>query len=378
MIKLGEELQFSKNLQVLELQNCRCDQDGCQSLASGLQHCHSLCKLEIMNTKLGSEGAKLLAQSLKSLPLNTISIVHCEIGHEGILALANEGCLSHTTQLAVMHDKAKSETFPILLQKLSKDISELDLIDICIDSIDISSLLPHLSNWSLLRSLNLTYNPMGPQGAAALVDCFAKCVHLSGLSLGGCSITSDGIPALALGFNNWRKLIRLDLTDNQLCSRAMSSLSEQMCCLPFLGYLFLSHNNIDYRGAIVLAEGLKKCPCLCVFNISHNNIGSIGAAAIACSLRCQTIEFVNFFDNSIDLENELLLINLVNLAKRGQLRCFDLSKNIVGCDNTIRLIICLTFYIQKLYISAVRTTPDEISEIVSFLNNVSHFPKIFI
>ena len=337
--------------------------EGAAALSEGLRNCKHLHTLVLDISRIGPKGAMVLAHGIKTLPLQELSLSHSSIDHEGTLALAKEGCFKNLKKLNL-------SGIVIGITAISselKNISHLILSRNCIDATGTAALLEGCCN---LDYLDLSVNPIGSAGAAALRDSLYDCYSIQFLNIGNCDITSDGIKALVDGFRFWRCLRFLDLTGNMLCE-GMSDLAIGIKYLCILEELYLGRNQIDRRGAKLLAKGLQSCPRLRVFNISHNNIGSIGATAIADKLLCTNIEFVNLSHNSFGPGNEVLLASLVKLARRGHPELLDLAHNDMGTDNTVRLITHLIFcnYPMKLNLSANNTSP-EVSQFVTDLKEV--------
>ena len=361
---LAKGLKCCKHLEILTLQCNYLNFEGAAVLSEGLRNCKCLHTLVLDFSRIGPEGAIALAHGIKTLPLQELNLSHNSIGHEGTLALAKEGCFKNLKKLNLSCNV-------IGITALSSELKNLSHLIFSRNYIDATGTAALVEGCFNLVYLDLSANPIGSAGTAALRDSLYYCINLLFLNIGYCDVTSDGIKALVDGFSRWRCLRFLDLTGNTLCE-GMSNLAIGIKYLCFLEYLYLAHNQIDWRGAQLLAKGIQSCPGLKVFNISHNNIGSIGATAIADGLLCTNIKFVNLSHNSFGPGNEVLLASLVNLAKRGHPELLDLAHNDMGTDSTVCLITHLIFCKNpmKLNLSANNTSP----EVSQFLTDLKEIP----
>merc|ERR1712183_263623 len=83
-----------------------------------------------------------------------------------------------------------------------------------------------LVHCSRLRSLFLFNNPIGDEGAKALVSSLASCSNLQKLELARCTITDDGAFALAEHIPKWKSLMHLDCRGNQIGPTAKAAIEK--------------------------------------------------------------------------------------------------------------------------------------------------------
>ena len=103
-----------------------------------------------------------------------------------------------------------------------------------------------------------------------------------------------------------------------------------------LTQLYLGHNNIDCRSAIILAFGLHQfCPILMTFVISHNNCGSDGVAYLGDALKAKPLlASVNFSSNNVKSDSMGYMYDLI---KHGCQR-LDLSHNYIDSNGAKYLV----------------------------------------
>jgi len=159
-----------------------------------------------------------------------------------------------------------------------------------------------LSALTQLTSLNLWYNKIGAEGAAAL----SALTQLTSLDLGNNQIGAAGAAALAA----LTQLTSLNLWNNQIGDEGAAALAA----LTQLTSLKLWNNQIGAEGAAPLAALTQ----LTSLDLLNNKIGDEGAAALAALTQLISL---NLEDNQIGA------VGATALAALTQLTSLDLSNN---------------------------------------------------
>ena len=325
----------------LTLSYCNINSEDVQALAIGLAS-SSLNVLNLSGNNIGSEGMKLLADSINCKEL----ILHsCNIGSEGATFLA---------------EYLVAKPF----------ISTLILNNNNIDSIGIRTLAKALKYCSKLQQLHLAGNSVGHSGVAALAQSLKFCSNLVNLDLSRCTLVAYG--SVSLEPCHLNKIIYLDLSDNGVISETiLTAFIGGMKDYRFLRTLNLSNNNINSGAAISLAEGIRNCPSLNCLFLSKNNIGLNGVVEIAkafmhplhltsskdtrvispsfntsstlffdalpAALEQESVKllYVDFSQNNLDASCIDSLVALIKSRKRVKL---DLSHNNIGTTGSKHLV----------------------------------------
>ena len=325
----------------LTLSYCNINSEDIRALAIGLAS-SSLNVLNLSGNNIGSEGMKLLADSINCKEL----ILHsCNIGSEGATFLA---------------EYLVAKPF----------ISTLILNNNNIDSIGIRALAKALKYCSKLQQLHLAGNSVGHSGVAALAQSLKFCSNLVNLDLSRCTLVAYG--SVSLEPCHLNKIIYLDLSDNGVISETiLTAFIGGMKDYRFLRTLNLSNNNINSRAAISLAEGIRNCPSLYCLFLSKNNIGLNGVVEIAkafmhplrltsskdthvispsfntsgtlffdelpAALEQESVKmlYVDFSQNNLDASCIDSLVALIKSRKRVKL---DLSHNNIGTTGSKHLV----------------------------------------
>ena len=115
--------------------------------------------------------------------------------------------------------------------------------------------LPHLR---VLRALDLGYNSLGPEGAAALAQGFANATGLTALSLRINLLGDTGVAAIARCLHHLAALEHLDLSNNWLQGAGARSLADGLRQSGRLKTLDLSKNNLQVRCRVNIKYGKRE------------------------------------------------------------------------------------------------------------------------
>lgn len=142
----------------------------------------------------------------------------------------------------------------------------------------------NLSNkWPVARWLDtekLDHPHITEIGAQKFASVLANCCGLTALSLHDQRVRDVGACALFAAIPS-SSLVMLNLGKNEITDDACTELSN---CLAAhycpLRELFLDHNEIGNKGAVVISNGLSKNSGLFTLDLNSNNIGEQGVEAL--------------------------------------------------------------------------------------------------
>jgi hypothetical protein len=141
------------------------------------------------------------------------------------------------------------------------NVSELKFEGLEWGDADVVELCEVLPRFAALRTLDLSHNKIGPEGASALGEALKVNAVLTCLRLEYNKIGVDGAIAIA----------------------------EALKVNAVVTILYLGGNSIRVEGAIAIAEALKVNAVLTKLNLSGNSIGDEGARAIAEALKVNAV-----------------------------------------------------------------------------------------
>ncbi|KAI8055941.1 hypothetical protein BDF22DRAFT_672993 [Syncephalis plumigaleata] len=272
---LSDMLALRSGLQRLELDDC-----SSLLLVDELQEL-SLCR----NKRISADGFKYVAiYTRKAKNLRLLDLSGCRPDKRGCRYLS--------------HALASSS-----VMMLRSALRTLYLNDCNLRSTFLEVLVPSIRR-SNVTDLSLTHNRFGPNGAvwiAALLDAdWLPPDESNGLFAGiesrierlnlACNDIRSGIEQIAVALRKNRTLCELDLSANELNSRALSSLAISLTENNTLTCLNLSGNPISGPtidgGAIALAEFLPETQTLRRLDLSDNpDIDIAGVMALSVSVR---------------------------------------------------------------------------------------------
>ena len=205
-IALASSLQYTTDLQCLELSLNQIQDEGTKELAAVLTHT-SMVTLTLADNQIQCEGASVLALALKHTPyLQTLDLSHNQIQCKGAKAIAS--ALQHISGL-----------------------SKLDLSNNQIQCEGAIAIAPALHTTDI-RTLDLSNNKIQCVGAKAIASVLRDIPNLSHLNLSGNQIQSDGARALGSSLQHTTELYSLDLANNPIQADGIEAIREFVALLP--------------------------------------------------------------------------------------------------------------------------------------------------
>jgi hypothetical protein len=229
-------------------------------VAEALKTNSTLTTLGLMESSIGSDGAKALSDALKIKPtLTTLNLERSLIGSGGARALAEALKINSTlTTLNLYSNLIGDEGTKALVEALefNSTLTTLDLWSNSIGYDGAKALAKALKTNSTLTTLNLDNNSIGYDGAIALAEALKLNTTLTTLKLYNNKIKSDGAKALAEALKANSTLTTLDLINNSIGDNGTKALTEALKINLTLTTLELFNNSIGSDGAKALAEAL--------------------------------------------------------------------------------------------------------------------------
>jgi hypothetical protein len=259
---------------------------GAILIASDLQFMAVLTTLNLGGNSIRVEGAKAIADSLKSgmAVVTTLALRNNNIGDEGAIAIAE--ALKVTAVLTTLDLGGNSigvEGAKAIADSLKSGMAVLTTLHLGGNSIGVEgakAIADSLkSGMAVLTTLNLAVNSIGDEGAIAIAEALKVTAVLTKLELGFNSIGDEGAKAIAEALKVTAVLTTLDLGGNSIGPEGAKAIAEALKVNAVLTTLNLYHNNIGPEGAIAIAEALKVNAVLTKLDLKYNSMGkSMGDA----------------------------------------------------------------------------------------------------
>jgi hypothetical protein len=145
---------------------------------------------------------------------------------------------------------------------------------------DVVELCEVLPRFAALRTLDLSQNKIGPEGALALGEALKVNAVLTKLVLDRNDIGVDGAKAIAEVLKVNAVLTTLDLYNNNIGPEGAIAIAEALKVNAVVTKLFLNGNNIEDDGAKAIAEALKVNVVLTILSLRNNKLGDAGKTAV--------------------------------------------------------------------------------------------------
>ena len=147
--------------------------------------------------------------------------------------------------------------------KSLKVVSQLELMDNDIHAFGTSCLADAICSGKVynLTELNLSDNPLGPEGAIAIGRMLSsRHCSLHTVKLSRCELTTTGV-----GLPNTDSLNSSNTVTVMTSSEALKDVGRQLCQMPRsskISYLELNGNSFTGEGIHILAGFIHLCPCM--------------------------------------------------------------------------------------------------------------------
>ena len=149
---------------------------------------------------------------------------------------------------------------------------------------DMEVFLAALPDSDTILSLDLSYNILGPY-VGELMTKYMPVSSIRSLNLSHNEIGPEGARHMVEGLQENDSLVELDLSWNYLYDKGMASVADIILTVPLLRKISLNGNFISEIGAQCLAQSLRENFSLEVFNLAQNFIRSHGACALVRAIR---------------------------------------------------------------------------------------------
>ena len=261
---VAEMLRRNTRITSLDLSNNMIDYEGTVDIAKALAENASLAELRMGGNYVGSMGASALGEGLKANEgLTELALGGNDIGDGGVVQLARG------------------------LQEHKGALTSLDLGNNGVGVAAAKELGAYVAKAKDLKKLNLYMNELGDEGAKALCDGFvanAKSV-LESLDIGGNNIGPGGAPAVAELVKERASLVTLEMGYNPIGPKGAEAIAGAIKYGGSLETLRLGWCKLDKEGAGHLAEAMRFNETIRVLDVRGNVIADQGCAAFARSLR---------------------------------------------------------------------------------------------
>ncbi|XP_077996746.1 uncharacterized protein LOC144450054 [Glandiceps talaboti] len=285
---LSRVMMYMGSLTYLDLSHNNIGYKGVESLSRGMEYMGSLTYLDLSYNIIGDERIESLSRGMEYMGnLTYLDLSHNIIRDQGVESLSRGmEYMGNLTYLDLSHNKIGDQGVKSLSTvdlTCLKVINTLDLSYNCIGARGIQTLLNGIQDDNILSKVDVSHNWSG-LGDMIIphikkqIRQFPNTPDYKKDNLKLCEFQSlfkslDDVTVLDISTNmHWsqkemievckdisvlNKLHKLTLSNNNIGSQGVESLSRGMMYMGSLTYLDLSHNNIGYKGVESLSRGME-------------------------------------------------------------------------------------------------------------------------
>ena len=370
--------------------------------------CYSvLTKFSMSNCSVtASEMMKILALLAKNINLNTLHLLHNDLGSKiEVKALATElSSLKHLSNftlvepgmmdiaadelISALYLTADSKVFVLSNPKLQAvqtsyaEISHMLLSNSSIVLLEIPKCFPEneqsvdllvaaIKGSPLLQKIDISENKFNLPAVQKFADALKSVAILKSLIMKNIGIDENVAKALAYSLKDKSTLEHLDLNVNRIGSAGAIEISQALKNNIVLQVLNLHNNGIDSSAAEVISSMMINKIRLAELNISQNNLKSEGIIKIAKALQSvDTLKVLDLSSNKITSEASIHVASA--LRNNPYLQVLNVSHNDLqssGCINLCKAIRDRHLSLEALDISHNKINSEAAHEIGHALKN---------
>jgi len=196
---------------------------------------------------------------------------------------------------------------------------------------DVVELCEVLPRFAAVRTLDLSDNKIGPEGASALGEALKVNAVMTTLVLNFNRIGDEGAIAIAEALKVNAVVTALSLSDNRIGDEGAIAIAEALKVNAVVTTLILWQNSIGDEGAKAIAEALKVNAVVTTLGLYNNNIGPEGAIAIAEALKVNAVvTALGLGGNNIGDEGAIAIAEALKVT--AVLTTLELGYNSIGDD----------------------------------------------
>ena len=247
------------SLQVLNLALNPIGDGGAVELIGTLCHCNTPLKyLNLYGTGIGEEDCASLTILISSTDLETLDVSKNNLSSNSVTSIMNGILQNNTIRTLWMSSSQFSvdncTSLSSILQQPMCQLKKLSIAWCNIDSVGALQLAAGLTHNQSLEVINISDNPIGDTGAAALCDAISNNTILRYLSMSRCKITSKGFIEVSSSLTNLQELY---MGGNSLGMDGAKAVSKMITDNNTLKSLDLSHDDSFGEGVDIIISSLQ-------------------------------------------------------------------------------------------------------------------------
>jgi len=223
-----------------------------------------LISLNLNNTSIGSEGLELLSAGLSTnRTLLRLSVAHCGVTGSALDKFFKSICKSRVTHLNLAGNSLGALAADYVADLLTGPdltgcrVKVLDLSNAKLGFAACQKIFHAMTQNTLLDSLILEKNPIGPMPNPALTQLISDNLTLRLLNLSNCGLRSNGAAAIGDGLGKNHSLKVLLAASNAFEEEKMSRFADGLQRNSALQALDLSSNRLTDKAGVWLCSAVR-------------------------------------------------------------------------------------------------------------------------
>eukprot|EP01024_Parvocaulis_polyphysoides_P009308 TRINITY_DN1289_c0_g1_i3.p1 TRINITY_DN1289_c0_g1~~TRINITY_DN1289_c0_g1_i3.p1 ORF type:complete len:537 (-),score=89.07 TRINITY_DN1289_c0_g1_i3:194-1783(-) len=337
--------------------------------------------------KVAAEALLKCADTLQEADLSDIVPGRAEeiaLQVYGILSTSLAKC-TKLTSLDISHNAMGEKGFRQFKPALQAlvNLQELQAQNIgC--SVETCTAMSELIASNQLRSLTVTNNMMGDEGASALIPLIQRNRDLTSFVMVSTRVQEEGLRAILNAFSACPNLRRFEIGDNCLTSEGADDLFEFLKSHTKLQVLNVIYNSLEDEGVSSLVravrEGYLKELKEIRIRAEEELSESVFIQLVAALASCEKLEILDFGENCLENKRAIILCKALEKCK-GPLRVLDLSENMIGRIGA-RAIVQLAIELRqkgnsqldKLNLNQNQISDEGVEELIQMLKEANIEP----
>ena len=192
-----------------------------------------------------------------------------------------------------------------------------------------------------IQKLDMSYNSISDDGAAAISDCLKKNVSLQELNLASNNITNEGVKKISEAITMTATLQKLNLNNNNISDDGVEAVSKSLKLNKSLQELNLRRGLGEFavitdKGAKSISEAIQANTALQKLDLSGHKISDDGVAAISDCLKINvSLQELNLASNNITDVGAKKIAEAIQVVKT--LQKLDLSGNNISDEGMVAI-----------------------------------------
>lgn len=364
---LASSLGLLSDLVTLDVSGNALKSEGALALSASLHSVSRLIWLDVSDNGMGDAGFRAVCEALRFLPaLLTLDASENGLGPAGLRAFdaaVRTNPLLRLKSIRLSKNSFGNDGACALSDALSHLPRLESLAGYCCDIGEAGgfALARSLSRVSLLRTLDLAGNDMGSDAGIAIARALRHTPLLNILCLWGTGLGDNGAAALAETLPHLPKLTRCDVGICSIDRQGMADLFRALSNTPTMERLMIGNNAIASEDVPLLTEALRHMPKLAWLELGGTDFIQAADSSTLSDLfdamrRLPALLQLDMSNNSIDSDTAAVLA----AALQPSLHFLDIRGNPMGPDGMRAFVDALRAlpFLRRLDVSCCDMGPE--------------------